>query len=91
MGEYKIRLSPKAKAELKQWEKIGDKSTLSKIERIILELAEHPAMGTGQVERLKGDLSGYWSRRLNKKDRMIYKIDDVEAIVHLLSFKGHYE
>jgi toxin YoeB len=54
-------------------------------------LAEHPAMGTGQVERLKGDLSGYWSRRLNKKDRMIYKIDDVEAIVHLLSFKGHYE
>jgi len=45
----------------------------------------------GQVELLKGDLSGYWSRRLNKKDRMIYAIDEVEAIVHVLSLRGHYE
>ncbi len=91
MGQYKVRLSPKATAELKHWTKVGDKSTLKKIERIVLELSEHPTLGTGQVERLKGDLSGYWSRRLNKKDRMIYAIDEVDAIVHVLSLQGHYE
>ena len=91
MGRYRVKFTAKADRDLKEWRKIGDRAVIKKIENIFDELLEHPAMGTGQVELLKGDLSGYWSRRLNKKDRMIYAIDEVEAIVHVLSLRGHYE
>ncbi len=61
MGKYTVILTPEATDELRIWHKIGDKSTLRKIEKILLELSEHPATGTGtgKAERMKGDLSGY--------------------------------
>ena len=46
--------------------------------------------GTGQVEQLKGNLSGLWSRRINKADRIIYSIEDERVIVTVISMKGHY-
>ena len=61
-----------------------------KIEKIFDELYEHPTSGIGKAERLKGDLSGYWSRRLNKKDRMVYKIENSIVTVYVLSLRGHY-
>jgi len=41
-----------------------------------LELAEHPREGTGKPEMLKGDLAGYWSRRINREHRLVYSIED---------------
>lgn len=46
--------------------------------------------GTGQVEQLKGNLSGLWSRRIDKGSRMIYRIEDERVIVIIVSLKGHY-
>jgi toxin YoeB len=48
-----------------------------------------PAKGIGKPEPLKRDLSGFWSRRLSKKDRLIYKFNN-EAI-HIFAIGGHYE
>lgn len=90
MGKYTVILTPEATDELRIWQKIGDKSTLRKIEKILLQLSEHPVTGTGKPERLKGDLSGYWSRRVNKKERIIYKIIDSVVTVQVLSLRGHY-
>ena len=90
MGKYTVILTPEATEELIIWHKIGDKSTRRKIEKILLELSEHPTMGTGKAERLRGDLSGYWSRRVNKKERIIYKIIDSVVTVQVLSLRGHY-
>ncbi len=55
-----------------------------------MELHDHPRIGTGQVEQLKDNLSGYWSRRINKSSRLVYVIDDEAAVVVIVSAKGHY-
>ncbi len=54
------------------------------------ELVEHPKTGTGKPELLTGNLNNYWSRRINKKDRLIYRINDEMIIIYILSAKGHY-
>ena len=40
------------------------------------DLSIHPTMGEGKPEELKYELSGFWSRQINKKDRLIYQIND---------------
>ncbi|MFW6223071.1 MAG: Txe/YoeB family addiction module toxin [Bacteroidota bacterium] len=51
---------------------------------------EHPKTGTGQVEELKGNMQGKWSRRIDKKNRLVYTIDDEIVTVEVISAKGHY-
>ncbi len=62
-----------------------------KIEKILLELSEHPYTGTGNPERLKYELSDFWSRRLNSKDRIIYKVNENIVTVYVVSAMGHYK
>jgi toxin YoeB len=66
-------------------------SVLKKLNNLLKELIEHPKTGTGKPEQLKGDMSGVWARRINKKDRLIYSINDETVIVIILSAKGYYE
>ena len=63
---------------------------LKKIWLLVEELKLHPQTGTGQVEQLRGNLSGFWSRRIDKADRMVYKIEEDRVIVTVVSLKGHY-
>ena len=74
MGKYNVDFKETAKVEILKIRKSGDKSSIKKIEKIILELEIHPQTGTGNPEQLKHNLSGFWSRRINKKDRLIYQI-----------------
>lgn len=90
MAKYTIIIKPNADKHLAQIYKSGDKSSIQKIETFFLELESHPHEGTGRPEQLKHELSGFWSRRINKKDRLIYDIDESEQIVTLYSAKGHY-
>lgn len=90
MGKYTVALSPLSKKELLALQKLNDTALIRKVDKLFLELSEHPTTGTGKPERLKGDLSGYWSRRLNKKERIIYRIDDSVILVYIISIKGHY-
>jgi toxin YoeB len=52
------------------------------------ELTEHPYTGTGKPEPLKHQLSGCWSRRINREHRLVYEEQDEMIIIH--SAKGHY-
>lgn len=90
MGRYSIDIEKKAKSQLTDLYKSGNRANIKKVEAIISELEEHPETGTGNPEQLKHELSGFWSRRINSKDRLIYKINDLEVIVTVLSAKGHY-
>ena len=90
MGEFKVILSDKAKKDLLIIQRSGDKASIKKVEYIIAELYTHPETGTGKPERLKFDLAGYWSRRINKKDRLIYFITDKIITVTVVSALGHY-
>lgn len=67
---------------------IEERAIINKISRLFEELKIHPETGTGKPEQLKGELSGYWSRRINQEHRLIYTIG--EDTVTIYSLKGHY-
>lgn len=87
---YELILSDEAKKHLKEWRLSGQKKTLIKIVELFEELKTHPKTGTGQVEQLKGNLAGLWSRRITKSARLIYSIEDDKIVVTVVSLKGHY-
>lgn len=64
---------------------------IKKIEKILFPLAETPFSGEGKPEQLKHDYQGYWSRRLNQKDRIIYRVEEETVMVFVVSAMGHYE
>lgn len=90
MGKYTVEISSKARKELQNHYKSGNKSDIRKIEQIFFELSETPYEGTGNPEPLKYNLSGYWSRRINRKDRIVYKVFEDRVIVLVVSAIGHY-
>jgi len=44
----------------------------------------------GNPEALKYELTGFWSRKINQKDRMIYKVDEDIVTVFVISAMSHY-
>lgn len=62
--------------------------SFKKIIKLIKDINKHPFEGIGKPEPLKHNLSGYWSRRINKKDRLVYEIEKNSIII--ISCKSHY-
>ncbi len=90
MGKYSIVVEKAAQKELQALYKSGNKASIKRIEKIFDELSKHPQTGTGKPEQLKFGLSGYWSRQINKKDRLVYRIDVEVITVFVVSAVGHY-
>jgi len=88
-----IVFTPKARKDLNFWIKSGNKNILKKITDLIEDIQLHPFEGIGKPEQLKHQLSGKWSRRINKEHRIIYKVTEENTIeiLDILSIKGHYE
>ena len=91
MGKYSIEISSKARKELQVHYKSGNKSVIRKIEQIFLELSNTPFEGVGSPETLKYNMAGYWSRRIDKKNRIVYKVYEDKIIVLVVSAIGHYD
>jgi len=87
---YSLRLTQDAIKDIEKHKKSGDKKVLQKIEVLLQELQKHPRTGTGQPEQLKHDLEGFWSRRINKKHRLVYEIEDEIVVVIVVSAYSHY-
>ena len=87
---YALEFSKTALADIEKHKKSGDKATLRKIQKLLNELMEHPTTGTGQPEMLKHDLAGLYSRRINKKHRLVYSIKEQIVTVYVLSAWSHY-
>jgi toxin YoeB len=87
---YTLIITDQAKKDIAYLKKNGGEKVTNKIEKLLVELIEHPKTGTGQVEQLKGDRQGQWSRRIDKKNRLVYSIDDVIVTIEVISAKGHY-
>ncbi len=66
-----------------------DKKTLKRINQLIRDTERDPFNGIGKPEPLKGDLSGFWSRRIDEENRLVYRPNN--GILEILSCKGHYE
>ncbi len=87
---YDVRFSKKADKDIKALFKVGNKTLLIKLGNILKEMRQHPYEGIGRPEELKYNLSGFWSRRLDKQNRIIYKVFDDVVEVLIISAKGHY-
>ncbi len=68
--------------------KAKTKRTLKRINLLLTEAAREPFVGTGKPEPLVGNLSGYWSRRIDQTHRLVYRADDDDLVV--LQCRYHY-
>ena len=66
-----------------------DKKTLKRINTLIEATARDPFSGIGKPEPLLGNLSGYWSRRIDEVHRLVYAADDAQLDV--IACRGHYD
>ena len=68
-----------------------DRKTLKRINELINDIARNGAdEGIGKPEQLKHELAGFWSRRIDDKNRLIYFVDENGNVI-IESCKGHYE
>lgn len=80
---------PDAEDDLQFWVSTGNKSVLKKIAQLIEDIKIQPYDGLGKPEPLKYNLTGAWSRRINKEHRLVYEITKDEVLIH--SARGHYQ
>ena len=66
-----------------------DKKTLKRINQLLQDAVRNGYTGIGKPEPLKGEFSGFWSRRIDEVHRLVYRIKD--DTLEVLSCKGHYD
>lgn len=66
-----------------------DRKTLKRLNKLINDIQRDPFRGIGKPEPLKNDLSGYWSRRIDEKNRLVYRVSVDEIII--LQCRFHYD
>lgn len=88
---YNVEFTPKAISQMMQFRKHNGEATSRKLANLIKELSEHPKTGTGKPHELRHKFSGVWSRRINQKDRLLYRIEDQRIVVIVIAVGGHYE
>lgn len=82
-----ISFSTEAWADYLYWVD-ADQKKLKKINSLIEEITRTPFKGIGQPEPLKHKLSGYWSRRIDRENRLVYRVSPDK--IAIISCKGHY-
>ncbi|MGB3455072.1 MAG: Txe/YoeB family addiction module toxin [Litorimonas sp.] len=65
-----------------------DKKTLKRINALIKDIQRHPFESIGKPEPLRRDLSGYWSRRIDDKNRLVYRVAPDEIVI--IQCRFHY-
>ncbi len=83
----RIIFEPIAFSDFNDWAH-KDKKIHKRIITLIKDINRDPFKGMGKPEPLKHELSGYWSRRITEKDRLVYKVTSREIII--ISCKYHY-
>jgi toxin YoeB len=84
----RITFSSHAWEDYNTWLK-EDRKMLVKINQLIKDIQRTPYEGIGKPEALKYDLVGYWSRRIDREHRLVYKVDKDTVII--ISCKYHYD
>lgn len=69
-----------------------DRKTLLRINKLIEECRRNPFKGSGKPEPLRGELAGLWSRRINQRDRLVYRVagKDGEQRLEIAQCREHY-
>ncbi|MGI4789560.1 MAG: Txe/YoeB family addiction module toxin [Janthinobacterium lividum] len=67
-----------------------DRKKALRVIALIREVQRDPYLGTGQPERLRHDLAGCWSRRIDQEHRLVYQVIETESKVRILACRYHY-
>ena len=87
----KLVFTSAAWADYVQWQS-EDAAVLARINLLVGERLRHPFTGTGKPEPLKRNLAGWWSRRISREHRLVYRVtgkDEAQAL-EILSVRYHY-
>ena len=84
----KIAFTDRAWEEYCYWQK-QDKKTLKRINLLLEDIKSNNFVGIGKPEPLKNDLSGFWSRRIDNANRIVYRISNEQ--IEIIQCKGHYD
>ncbi len=82
-----IVFTPNAWADYTYWQ-TQDKKTLKRINLLIEAATREPFTGIAKPEALKGDLAGFWSRRIDDTNRLVYQVTDSE--LQIVACRYHY-
>ncbi|MCB1784226.1 MAG: Txe/YoeB family addiction module toxin [Alphaproteobacteria bacterium] len=83
----KICFTPQSWEEYLYWQKT-DKNILKKINALVKDIQRSPYEGAGKPEGLKHNLSGMWSRRIDREHRLVYEIRENDLII--IQCRFHY-
>ena len=83
----KLIWSTRSWNEYLHWQKVDDK-LIKRVNELIKASIQAPFEGIGKPEALKGDLQGYWSRRITSEHRLVYKYEEGE--LYIASCRYHY-
>ena len=83
-----IRFVPDAWEAYLYWQE-QDRKTLKRINSLISAAAREPFEGIGKPEPLRSNLSGYWSRRIDETNRLVYRATDNELVI--IACRFHYD
>ncbi len=91
-----LTFSPRAWYEYTGWQ-LEDRKTLKRINALIKDIERNGNTGIGKPEPLR-NFEGYWSRRINEADRLVYKISGTNTpeagdnrVLYIVQCKSHYE
>ena len=79
--------SKRAWDEYSYWQD-NDKKKVRRINALVKDIARHPFEGLGEPEPLKHDFSGYWSRRIDREHRLVYKTNKDD--IYIFQCRYHY-
>jgi len=88
---YRVVFSSKASKQMLSLEKRERKADFEKLEKLLKGIETHPRIGTGHPEQLKYRQGEVWSRKVNKKDRIVYRIYEETIFIEIESTLGHYQ
>lgn len=83
-----VTFSARAWAQYQEWQET-DRKIVKKLNALIRECARTPFAGLGKPEPLKGDLAGWWSRRIDREHRLVYRATDNG--LEIVQCRYHYD
>jgi toxin YoeB len=84
-----ITFSPEAQEDYNYW-KENNLQIVKRIKQLLEDMSQHPYSGIEKPEKLKYELSGKWSRRINGKHRIVYAVLESENNIYVFALRFHY-
>ena len=85
-----VELTKNALKDLKYWKRTNNTNIQERITILLKDILQHPYSGIGKPEALKHQLKGYWSRRITKEHRIVYKVVNNKIII-VAALRFHYD